>query len=101
MLQALFTDRELSYQEYQVFYECIDVYGLPKPVVLMLAEYMITLSRAKNRVSIAAIRDKAREWAREGVDTIERAQERMEEGPADLESPEDSPSPHGRRGKAL
>ena len=80
MLQALFTDRELSYQEYQVFYECIDVYGLPKPVVLMLAEYMITLSRAKNRVSIAAIRDKAREWAREGVDTIERAQERMEEG---------------------
>ncbi len=80
MLQALFTDRELSYKDYKVFYECIDVYGLPKRVVLMLAEYAITTSRARNRVSVASIREQAKQWSREGIDTIELAQHRMEEG---------------------
>jgi len=83
MLQALFTDRELSYKDYKVFYECLDVFGLPKQVVLMLAEHAITTSRARNRVSIVSIRERARQWAREGIDTIERAQQRMEAGEND------------------
>ncbi|MBQ9942333.1 MAG: DnaD domain protein [Christensenellaceae bacterium] len=86
MLQVLFSDRELSYEDYQVFYQAMEVYGLPRSVVLMLAEFAITTSRAKNRVSMAAVRQMAAAWAKEGVDTVEKAQQRMEEGGDNLRS---------------
>ncbi len=77
LLQALFSDRVLSFNDYKTFYEIRDVYGLPAPVVLMLAEHCITRHRAKNRLPMVYIREQGRSWAKEGIDTIARAEEKM------------------------
>lgn len=79
MLQALFSDRELSYRDYKTCYECIDVYGLPKQVLLMLIECCINASKVGNRVPIAYIKEKAKEWSKAGIVTIDLAQQRIEE----------------------
>lgn len=76
-LQALFSDRELSYSDYKVFYEILEVYGLSRPVILLLAEYCINTNRKGNRVSVSYIRQVAKAWAQEGIDTIEHAQMHM------------------------
>lgn len=77
MLQALFSDRELSYADYKVFYELMDIYGLPGQVLLMLAEYCIGNSSAGNKVSMAYIKKVGRSWAKEGIDSIEGAQRKI------------------------
>ena len=77
MLQALFADRELSYRDYKIFYECVDVYGLSEQVVLILAEYCINSHRSKNRVPISYIRENARQWAKEGITTMELATQKV------------------------
>lgn len=77
MLQALFSDRELSYADYKTFYELMDIYGLPAQVLLLLAEYCINNSSAGNRVSMAYIKKVGRSWAKEGVDSIETAQRKI------------------------
>lgn len=78
MLQSLFSDRELSYSDYRLFYELLEVYGLPEKVLLMLAEYCIGSSSAGNKVSMAYIRKVGRNWAKEGIDSIEAAQRKIE-----------------------
>lgn len=77
MLQALFSDRELSYEEYKGFYELMEVYGLPSQVLLMLAEYCIGSSNSGNKVSMTYIKKVGRSWAKEGIDTIEAAQRKI------------------------
>ena len=76
-LQALFSDRELSYSDYKAFYEILEVYGLSRPVILLLAEYCINTNQKGNRVSMNYIRQVAKAWAKEGIDTIEHAQMHM------------------------
>lgn len=75
-LQALFSDRILSSQDYSAIRECTTVYGLPEEVVIRLVEHCITTNKAKNRVSMAYIHRKAAEWSEEGIDTIELAEKR-------------------------
>ena len=77
LLQALFSDRVLSHNDYKTFYEIRDVYGLPVNVVLMLCEHCIKKHKAKNRVPMIYLREKGREWAKDGIDTIASAEERM------------------------
>jgi len=82
-LQSLFTDRLLTDADFKLFYECIDVYSLPREVVLMLAEHCIGTHKRKNRLPISYIRDRARAWAQEGIDTPAAAEKRMREGAAE------------------
>lgn len=77
LLQSLFSDRELGYRELRTFYECTEVFGLPKKVVLMLAEYCINTHKRGNRLPASYITKKAREWAKDGIDSVEAAQRRM------------------------
>ena len=77
MLQALFSDRVLSMQDYKTFYECRDVYGLPAKVVLLLAEYCILNHRAKNQLPMSFIREEGRKWANEHIVTVEQADEKI------------------------
>lgn len=79
-LQRLFGDRELTYSDFKMFYECIDVYGLTESVALMAAEHVIHTNKAKNRVPMSYVREKAKQWAKEGVNTISGAAAKMAEG---------------------
>ncbi|MBR6239753.1 MAG: DnaD domain protein [Clostridia bacterium] len=77
LLQSLFTDRELGFRELKAFYECTEVFGLPKKVVLMLAEHCIATHRRGNRLPASYITEKAKEWAKAGIDTIDAAERIM------------------------
>lgn len=75
-LQIIFGSRQLSPHEYLKIYDYTDMFGLPKPVVLLLAEYCVLLRG--RRVSIAYIDKVARSWAEEEViDTEEKANEKI------------------------
>lgn len=75
-LQAIFGSRQLSPHEYLKVYDYTDMFGLPKPVVLLLAEYCVLLKG--RRVSIAYIDKVARSWAEEeSIDTEEKANEKI------------------------
>ena len=77
LLQSLFTDRELNFRDLKAFYECTAVFGLPKNVVLMLAEYCIATHKRGNHLPSSYITQKAKEWAKQGIDSVEKAEERM------------------------
>ncbi len=77
LLQSLFSDRVLSDREYRAFYECTEIFGLPKNVVLMLAEYCIANHKRGNRLPSYYITEKAREWAKEGIDNVEAASAKL------------------------
>lgn len=77
LLQALFSDRVLSVNDFKALYECESVYGLEKKAVLVLAEACINTHRAKNRVPMSYIREEARAWAADDVLTYEQALEKM------------------------
>ncbi len=75
-LQAIFGSRQLSPHEYLKIYDYTDMFGLPKPVVLLLAEYCVLLRG--RRVSIAYIDKVAKSWAEEeAIDTEEKAEEKI------------------------
>ena len=78
LLQSLFADRELRYEDYKIFYELMDVYGLPSQVLLMLAEYCISSGSAGNKISMSYIRKVGRSWAKEGIDSIAAAQHKID-----------------------
>ncbi len=77
MLQALFSDRQLSYNDYKVFYELLDVYALPRQVILVLAEYCINKNRSGNRVKMSYIKEVGKSWAKEGIHTLEQAEAKV------------------------
>lgn len=75
-LQAIFGSRQLSPHEYLKVYDYTDMFGLPKPVVLLLAEYCVLLRG--RRVSIAYMDKVAKSWAEEeAIDTEEKAAEKI------------------------
>ena len=75
-LQRIFGSRQLSPHEYLKIYDYTDMFGLPKKVVLTLAEYC-TLKKGK-RVSISYMDKVARSWAEEeGIYTEEKAKEKI------------------------
>jgi DNA replication protein DnaD len=75
-LQELFGARQLSPHDYLRIYDYTDTFGLPKAVVLKLAEYCISLKG--RRVSVAYMDKVAQTWADEHIDTPEKAQDRLE-----------------------
>ncbi|MGI6665192.1 MAG: DnaD domain protein [Christensenellaceae bacterium] len=78
IVQELFSDRMLSYEDYRAIYELIDVYGLPKQVALILLEYCIENNNKGNRVSFNYIKKTGRSWAKEEINTIARAEEKLQ-----------------------
>ena len=76
MLQELFGSRQLSPHEYLKLYDYTDTFGLPKKVVLSLVEYCIALKG--RRVSVTYMDKVAQSWADEGIDTPEKAAEKLE-----------------------
>jgi DnaD/phage-associated family protein len=75
-LQTIFGSRQLSPHEYLKIYDYTDMFGLPKPVVLLLAEYCVLLKG--RRVSVAYMDKVAKSWAEEeAIDTEEKAKEKI------------------------
>jgi DnaD/phage-associated family protein len=73
-LQGIFGSRQLSPHEYLKIYDYTDMFGLPKKVVLLLAEYCVLMKG--RRVSVAYMDKVAKSWAEEeNVDTEEKARE--------------------------
>jgi DNA replication protein DnaD len=75
-LQELFGARQLSPHDYLRIYDYTDTFGLPKAVVLKLAQYCISLKG--RRVSIAYMDKVAQTWAEEHIDTPEKALDKLE-----------------------
>jgi len=76
-LQELFGSRQLSPHEYLKIYDYTDIFRLPKPVVLRLAEYCVALKG--KRVSVAYMDKVAQSWAEEDhIDTESKAVEKIE-----------------------
>lgn len=73
-LQRLFSDRLLTMSDLKGIYECCDVYGLPKGVVLFAAEHAIGVHQRGNRLPIRYIQSIAREWAENDIKSVEDAQ---------------------------
>ena len=73
-LQRLFSDRLLTMSDLKGIYECCDVYGLPKSVVLFAAEHAIGVHQRGNRLPIRYIQSIAREWAENDIKSVEDAQ---------------------------
>lgn len=76
LLQRMFSDRELTYLDYKAIYECHSIFNLPKDVVLILVEACIATHKSRSRVPSSYIRDMARIWAKEGISTIEQAEQK-------------------------
>ena len=75
-LQSIFGSRQLSPHEYIKVYDYTDMFGLPKKVVLALAEYCV-LMKGK-RVSVAYMDKVAKSWAElEHIDTEQKAREKI------------------------
>lgn len=73
-LQRLFSDRLLTMADLKGIYECCDVYGLSKNVVLFAAEHAIGAHQRGNRLPIRYLQSIAREWAENDIKSIEDAQ---------------------------
>ncbi len=74
-LQELFGARQLSPQDYLKIYDYTDTFGLPRDVVLALVEYCVLLKG--RRVSVSYMDKVSQSWAEEGVDTPEKAAEKL------------------------
>jgi len=72
-LQMLFQSRLLQPQEYQKIYDWIEIMGLPQEVVLMLIQ--LCISKKGKNVSINYIDKVALSWAKEGITTLQAAEE--------------------------
>jgi len=70
-LQTIFGSRILSPHDLIKIYDYTDVYRLPKPMVLVLAEYCVLLKGP--RVPVSYMDKVADSWAQTGVDTAEKA----------------------------
>lgn len=73
-LQRLFSDRLLTMADLKGIYDCHDVYGLPKSVVLYAAEHSINAHQRGNRLPIRYLQSIAREWAENDIHSVEEAQ---------------------------
>jgi len=72
-LQKIFDTRLLSPQEYLRIYDWIEVLGLPMEVVLMMVQFYV--SRMGKKVRINYLDKVAATWAKEGINTLQKAEE--------------------------
>lgn len=77
ILQVLFGGRTLTLEEYHTIYDLIDVFHLPKEVVIVLIEHCIKVNSKGTRVSMQYIKKAAVDWAEKGVDCLEKAEMEM------------------------
>ena len=76
MIQSVFGDRILKHTEYKTIYECSEIYGLKRQVVIMLLEYCV--NKYGKRVPMKFITDEALRWVQGGIDSISRAQDHID-----------------------
>lgn len=72
-LQAIFGKRLLTPQEYLRVYDWIEILNLPAEVVLMMVQFYI--SKKSSRISINYLDKVAESWARDGINTLQKAEE--------------------------
>lgn len=72
-LQQLFGTRMLKHTDLKTLYECSDLFGLPRTVVLMLVEHMVI--KHGKKVPMSFISREAMKWVRTGILTAARAQD--------------------------
>ncbi|MEG0257994.1 MAG: DnaD domain protein [Christensenella sp.] len=70
-------NRDLSPTELNKIYDYTDVFSLPQEVVLALVEYCV--AERGNKISVAYLDKVAEAWSEQGVTTLERAQQKIEE----------------------
>jgi DnaD/phage-associated family protein len=72
-LQRIFDTHLLSPQEYLRIYDWVEVLNLPMEVVLMMVQFYVSRMGKKARINYL---DKvAASWAREGINTLQKAEE--------------------------
>ena len=72
-LQLIFGNRLLTPQEYLKIYDWIEIFELPKEVILMMIRFY--LSKVGPKVSINYLDKIAESWARDGINTLQKAEE--------------------------
>jgi len=75
-LQGIFETRLLSSQEYLKIYDWLELLHLPKEVVLMMVKFSI--SKKGHMVNINYIDKIAEQWAKESIDSLQKAEEYIE-----------------------
>ena len=76
-LQSIFGARQLSPHEYIKIYDYINVFLLPKEVVLLMVDYCVATKG--RRVSVAYLDKVAKSWAEDEINTQSKASEYIEE----------------------
>ena len=75
-LQHIFDKRLLTPQEYLKIYDWLEVLQLPKEVVLMMIRFY--LSKKGPKISINYLDKVAEQWAKDGINTLQKAEEYIE-----------------------
>ncbi|HZJ57488.1 MAG TPA: DnaD domain protein [Clostridia bacterium] len=76
-LQTIFGKRLLTPQEYLRVYDWIEILLLPAEVVLMMVQFY--LSKKSSRLSINYLDKVAESWAKDGINTLQKAEEYIEQ----------------------
>ncbi len=75
-LQSIFEARLLSPQEYLKVYDWLELLHLPQEVVLMMVKFY--LSKKGHRLNINYLDKVAEQWAKDGIDSLQKAEEYIE-----------------------
>lgn len=75
-LQQIFENRLLTPQEYMKIYDWIETLSLPMEVVLMMIRF--NLSQKGTKINLNYLDKVAESWAREGITTLQKAEEYIE-----------------------
>lgn len=75
-LQSIFGKRLLTPQEFLRVYDWIEILLLPAEVVLMMVQFYI--SKKGSRISINYLDRVAESWAKDGINTLQKAEEYIE-----------------------
>lgn len=67
--------RSISHSEQEMLINMVDYYGLKPEVILMILAYTKKVDKANTRYILSI----AKNWGDEGIDTMERAEEKLEE----------------------
>ncbi|MDP2892261.1 MAG: DnaD domain protein [Bacillota bacterium] len=88
-LQSLFAPRPLKAEDFKRVYDWVDIYGIEREAVLLLASHMIAEEEKKQpgkRPSIAQIEKEAKSWAEKGIRAKKDAQSYLASFDASYES---------------
>lgn len=70
-------DRNLTTNEIKTFLDFTDVYSLPREIVIRLVRHCSSEAVRGRNVSVAYLEKMALNWADEGIDTLEKAEEKI------------------------